>query len=91
MRKLKYNHHLYLLADQVGDGSSELGVQGGVHLVEEIEWCGVTFLDGEDEGEGHYGLLATRELVHVLHDPAAWGTEDENNINNEYQAEKTLP
>ena len=71
MRKLKLKHHLYLLADQVGDGGSELGVQGGVHLVEEIEGSGITSLDGEDEGEGHDGLLTTRELLHVLHDPGA--------------------
>ena len=61
------NEGPYLFAYQVGDGGSELRVQGGVHLVEEIEGSRVTSLDGEDEGESHHGLLTSRELVHVLH------------------------
>ena len=38
--------------EHLGDSGSVLGVQVGVDLVEEVEWCGITSLDGEHEGEG---------------------------------------
>ncbi len=37
-----------------------------VDLVKEVEGRGVAALDGEDEGEGHEGLLPPRELLHQV-------------------------
>lgn len=44
-----------------------LGVQGLVDLVEQVERSRVTFLDGEDQGQGHQRLLASGELLHLPH------------------------
>ena len=38
--------------EHLRDGGSVLGVEVGVDLVEEVEWGGVTSLDGEDQREG---------------------------------------
>ena len=35
--------------DHLGQGSSELIIQGGIDLIEEIEGCGVMTLQGEDQ------------------------------------------
>jgi hypothetical protein len=37
--------------EHLRDGSTVLGVEIGVDLVKEIEWSGITGLDGEDESE----------------------------------------
>lgn len=44
-------------SQQTCPGVSNLWVQGSVDLIEEVEGRWVTSLDGEDERQGHYGLL----------------------------------
>ena len=43
--------------------NSNLGVERGVDLVEEVEGGGVCSLNGEDERERHQRLLAARQLL----------------------------
>ena len=46
------------------EGGANLRVQGSIYFIEEIEGCWVTSLDGKDEGQGHYSLLPSRQLLH---------------------------
>ena len=48
-------------------GGAVLRVQSSVNLIQEVEGGGVGALDGKDEGQGNYSLLASWQLLQAAH------------------------
>ena len=62
----------HLLLDDGRDCAPELDVEGGVHLVKQVEGGGVALLQREHQAQRHHGLLPARQLRHALHHTVAW-------------------
>lgn len=64
--KCKKITHLTIHNHSPRHTSTVVGIQGLIDLIEEIKRRRVASLDGEDQCQGHQGLLATGELRHLV-------------------------